>query len=176
MRRVVGFDEEKVRQKLESLVRNTNYHGHLNITFPVKDQYVHVFNEAKINRWRLTTWIYWLCIFTLMFVFTWPYLFFRTKRFEVVSVDWSFSQLGQDGRKKYVSISEDQWYNLWGRAIHRAVLEKRQSTLDQQDLIAAEGAAPVFGNAVVDGAMGVFRAGVSAMNEVNRQLGWGGDC
>jgi len=176
MRRMIGFDDEKVKQKLDSLVRNTNYRGHLSITFPVRDQYINVYNDAKINRWRLTAWIYWLCVFTLMFLFTWPYLFFRTKRFEVVSVDWSFSRPGPDGGKKYVSISEDQWYNLWGRAIHRAVLEKRQCTLDQQDLIASEGAAPVFGNAVVDGAMGFLRAGVSAMNEVNRQLGWGADC
>jgi hypothetical protein len=176
MRRMVGFDEEKVRQKLETLVRNTSYRGHLSISFPVKDQYVIVYNNAKTNRWRLTRWIWWLCVLTLTFIFTWPYLFFRTKRFEVVTVDWAYSRPDEFGRKQYISISEDQWYNLWGRAVHRAVLEKRQCTLDQQDLIAAEGAAPVFGNSVVDGAMGIFRAGLSAMNEVNRQLGWGGDC
>ncbi|KAK0649036.1 hypothetical protein B0T16DRAFT_326322 [Cercophora newfieldiana] len=176
MRRMIGFDEEEVKRRLEILVRHTNYRGHLNISFPVQNQYTHLYNDVKINRWRLTTWIYWLCIFTLMFLFTWPYLFFRTKRFEVVTVDWAFSQHTQDGRKKYVTISEEQWFNLWGRAIHRAVLEKRQCTLDQQDLLASEGAAPQFGNTVVDGAMDFFRAGVSAMNEVNRHLGWGGDC
>ena len=64
---------------------------------------------------------------------------------------------------------------MWGRAINRAVLEKRQGTLDQQDLIAADSPAPVFGVAVVDGAMSFVRAGVGAMNEVNRQLGWGYD-
>ena len=175
-RRMVGFDQEKVRQKLDSLVRSTKYRGHLDITFPVKDQYVRVYNDTKVNRWRFTTWIVWLCVFTCMFLFTWPYLFFRTKRFEVVSVDWAYSLLGEDGRKKYVSVNEDQWYNLWGRAINRAVLEKRQAVLDQQDLITSEGAQPVFGNVAVDNAVGFLRAGVSAMNEVNRQFGWGGDC
>lgn len=175
-RRVVGFDEEKVRQKLTALVRDTNYRGHLEVTFPMQDATVQVFNDARINRWRLTPWIVWMCIFTLMFLFTWPFLFFATKRFEVVTADWAYSVVGEDGRKKYVSISEDQWYNLWGRAINRAVLEKRQSTLQQQDLLSGEGAPPVFGHAAVDGAMNLFRASVTAMNEVNRQLGWGGNC
>jgi len=175
-RRVVGFDEEKVRQKLTALVRDTNYRGHLEVTFPMEDSIVQVFNDTRINRWRLTPWIVWMCIFTLMFLFTWPYLFFATKRFEVVTVDWSYSYIDENGRQKYVSISEDQWYNMWGRAINKAVLEKRQCTLGQQDLTAAEGAPPVFGHAAVDGAMNLFRAGVTAMNEVNRQLGWGGDC
>jgi len=64
---------------------------------------------------------------------------------------------------------------LWGRALSRAVLERRQDTLDQQDLIAAEGAPQTFGNVAVDGAASFIMAGVSAMNEVNRQLGWGYD-
>jgi len=175
-RRMVGFDEAEVKRSLEILVRNTKYRGHLSITFPVKDQHTQVYNDAKTNRWRITSWIFWLCVFTLTFLFVWPYLFFRTKRFEVVSVDWAFSKPTPDGRKKYATISEEQWYNLWGRAIYRAVLEKRQCTLDQQDLVASEGAAPQFGNAVVDSAMDFFRAGVSAINEVNRHLGWGEDC
>jgi len=174
-RRMTGFDYEKVKQKLESLVRDTNYRGHLTITFPVKDEYVKVFNDCKTNRWRMTKWIMWLCVLTLMFIFTWPYLYFRTKYFEVMTADWAYSVSDDNGRKKFVSISEDQLYNLWGRAIYRAVLEKRQCTLDQQDLIAAEGAPPVFcDTGVVGGSL--LRAGLAAMNEVNRQLGWGGDC
>ncbi|KAK3689580.1 hypothetical protein B0T22DRAFT_461815 [Podospora appendiculata] len=172
-RRMVGFDEEKVRQKLISLVRATNYRGSLSVTFPVVDARVTVYNQCKTNVWRLTAWIWWVCVLSLLFIFTWPYLFFRTKRYEVVFAEWPFSVFGENGRRQFVSISEDQWYNLWGRAISRAVLEKRQGILDQQDLIASEGADPVFGNNVVDGAVNLLRAGVHAMNEVNRQLGWG---
>ncbi|KAK3361946.1 hypothetical protein B0T24DRAFT_98728 [Lasiosphaeria ovina] len=174
-RRVVGFDAEKVKQKLNSMVRATNYRGCVQITFPTKDARVEVYNDCKTNRWRMTTWVWWLCTLTLMILFTWPYLFFRTKRFEVVVAEWPFSKPGENGRKKYVSISEDQWYNMWGRAISRAVLEKRQCTLDQQDLIASQGADPVYGDGIVDEAMGFLRAGINAMNEVNRHLGWGHD-
>ncbi len=177
-RRVVGLDEDKVRRQIESLVRGTRYRGRLSVTFPVRDELVEVYNDCRTNRWRLTTWIQWLCMLTLLFVFTWPYLFFRTKRFDVVVVDWPFSRPKQDGAgREYVSLSEDQWYNLWGRALAKAILAKKQATLDQQDLLEAEGAEPTFatGSASVDSALSFVRAGMNAMNEVNRMAGWGGD-
>ncbi|KAI8947782.1 hypothetical protein F4801DRAFT_559253 [Xylaria longipes] len=177
-RRMVGFDEEGVKHRLEELVRRTNYRGHLNVQLITKDDRIHFYNDAKINRWRLTPWIQWMFILTLTIIFSWPYLFFRTKRWEVVVADWPFSRIDESGNKEYVSISEDQWYNLWAQAIYRAVLEKRQTLLGQPDLRRAHEAEPAFdtGNTSVDGALGLFRAGIHAMNEVNRQLGWGGDC
>ncbi|EON97091.1 putative abc transporter protein [Phaeoacremonium minimum UCRPA7] len=175
-RKVTGFDAEKLKERLESMVRQTNYRGSLQVTFPVVNDQVDVYNDCKTNRWRMTNWIAWLCYLTLMFIFTWPYLFFRTKRFEVAVAEWPFSRPGQNGTKEYVSISEDQWYNMWARAVSKAVLEKRQATLDQQDLISSQSMDQPFntGSSTVDGALGFLRAAVSATNEVNRQLGWGG--
>ncbi|KAJ1324099.1 hypothetical protein MN608_10159 [Microdochium nivale] len=46
--------------------------------------------------------------------------------------------------KECVSISEEQWYNMWARTIWRAVLARRQGTLHQQDLAEAEQQAPAF--------------------------------
>lgn len=176
-RQMLGFDKQRVKEQLDALVRRTNYRGHLTISFPVQDEVVEVWNDSKINQWRLTKWICFMFYATLLFLFTWPYLFFRTKRFEVAVAEWPFSKLDSNGVKKYASISEDQWYNMWGRAIAKAVLSRRQGTLNQQDLIASEGADPNFdtGNSTVDGALGFVRAGVAAMNEVNRHLGWGMD-
>ena len=67
---------------------------------------------------------------------------------------------------------------MWARAICKAVLERRQTVLDQADLQRAEQSDPPLntGHAGVDEAAMIFRAGISAMNEVNRHLGWGGDC
>ncbi|KAI0508973.1 hypothetical protein F5B22DRAFT_375244 [Xylaria bambusicola] len=177
-RRMVGFDEEAVKERLEKMVRDTNYRGHLRVQLITKDGQIDFYNDAKINRWRLTSWIRWLFFLTLTFIFTWPYLFFRTKRWEVAVVDWPFSYINDRGAKCYVSVSEDQWYNMWGYAICRAVMDKRQKCLDQSDLRRAHEGDPAFntGNAGVDGALGLFRAGMNAMGEVNRQLGWGGDC
>ncbi|OTA90017.1 hypothetical protein M434DRAFT_98986 [Hypoxylon sp. CO27-5] len=177
-RRMVGFDEERVKHRLRQLVNETNYRGHLQVELVTKNSLVECYNDTRINHWRLTTWIQMLCIFTLMFIFTWPYLWLRTKRWEVVVAEWPFSRMAEGGGKEYVSISEDQWYNMWGRAICKAVLEKRQKVLDQTDLRRAEEPEPSFetGNSTVDGALGLFRVGINAMNEVNRHLGWGGDC
>ncbi|KAI1171091.1 hypothetical protein F4777DRAFT_566697 [Nemania sp. FL0916] len=177
-RRMVGFDAEGVKHRLVELVRRTNYRGHLRVELVTKDAHVHFYNEARINRWRLTSWIRWLFFLTLTFIFTWPYLFLRTKRWEVVEARWPFSETDLWGNKKYISISEEQWYNMWAQVICRAVLEKRQTLLDQSDLRRAHEGDPAFntGSESVDGALGLFRAGMNAMNEVNRQLGWGGDC
>ncbi|KAI1494037.1 hypothetical protein F5X96DRAFT_53283 [Biscogniauxia mediterranea] len=177
-RRMVGFDEDGIKHRLNNLVRGTNYRGHLRIELATKDALIECYNEARVNRWRLTAWVQWLFTLTLLFLFSWPYLWLRTKRWEVAVAEWPFSRMGEGGVKEYVSISEEQWYNMWGRAICKAVLEKRQTTLDQADLRRAQEAEPSFntGNAGVDAAAGLFRAGINAMNEVNRQLGWGGDC
>lgn len=178
-RTVVGFDEEGVAAKLEALIRNTGYRGHTTIRFPVEDAAVEVYNGCRTNRWRFVAWVQWFCYLTLLFVLTWPWLFFRTKRFEVAVAEWHFSRAaageGRSGRREFVSVSEDQWYNMWARAIRKAVLERRQGTLDQQDLIAAEGRqGETFDEA--EGRVGGFvRAGVHAMNAVNQHFGWGGD-
>jgi hypothetical protein len=179
-RRVVGFDEDYIEEKLENLVRATHYRGHLKVTFPVNDSQAEVYNEARINHWRLVRWIQILCFVTLMFIFIIPYIWIRTKRFEVVYVDWYFSRRrASDNRKEYVSISEDQWYNMWARAIQKSVLAKRQGMLDQSDLLASETEAPNFqaclGNIDNSTVRGLVQAGVNAMNVVNRQFGWGGD-
>lgn len=174
-RRVTGFDEEKMKQKLEALVRGTNYRGSVEITFPVKGEYVYVYNDCKVNRWRMTAWVIWLCYLTFLWLFTWPYLFFRTKVFEVVTVDWPFSVTDPDNCKRYVSMSEDHLYNLWGRAIRRAVLDKRQCTLDQEDLINSQRAPEEPFAQALEGAPGFLRAGINAITAVNRQIGWGAD-
>ncbi|KAI0891244.1 hypothetical protein F4806DRAFT_311310 [Annulohypoxylon nitens] len=177
-RTVVGFDEERVKNQLRALVNNTNYRGHLKVQLVMKNSLVEVYNEARTNHWRLTAWIQTLFICTLLFLFAWPYLWLRTKRWEVAISEWPFSRAAEGGGKEYVSISEDQWYNLWARAIYRAVMEKQQKVLDQSDLRRAQEPEPALnsGNNIVDGAFDLFRAGVGAMNEVNRQLGWGRDC
>ncbi|KAJ4292872.1 hypothetical protein N0V88_005530 [Collariella sp. IMI 366227] len=172
-REVTGFDQGAMKRRLEALVRGTNYRGTVNITFPVKDAHVIIYNDCKANRWRLTAWITWMCYLTFMWLFTWPVLFFTTKRFEVAVAEWPFSVMDLENSKSYVSMSEDHIYNLWGRAICRAVLDRRQGALNQEDLIASQTApAEPFGN-LLEGAPRFLRNGINAIQAVNRQLGWG---
>ncbi|KAK1966635.1 hypothetical protein LY78DRAFT_680802 [Colletotrichum sublineola] len=187
-RTVTGFDEdEKLKGRLEDLVRATHYRGHIDISFPVQDARVDVYNTCRVNRWRWNPWVRWLFYLTFLWVFAWPYLFFRTKRFEVVEAEWPFSRRRRDpqtGRvtgREYVTLSELDWYNMWGRAISKAILERRQGELDQRDLRDAEGRQDTSFEEVLAGiegeaTRGLVRAGVSAMNVVNRHFGWGGNC
>lgn len=174
-RQVLGFDEVILKDRLEELVRGTNYRGHLQVTFPVKGDVTLIYNDSKLNRWRVTPWIIWMCYLTFMWLLTWPFLFFRTKRFEVAISEWPFSVEQEDGTRRYVSMSESHIFNLWGRAISRAVLGKRQGTLNEDDLIASQTAPaePLAG--LLEGAPRFLRDGVNALTAVHRQLGWGGD-
>lgn len=176
-RRVVGFDEEKLRSQLDALVRSTNYRGSVCITFPVKDEYVFIYNDCWINRWRYTNWIRWIFYLTFLWIFSWPFLYFFTKTFEVVTADWDFARPQENGRLAYVSMSEDHIYNTWARAISRAVLGKRQTCLDHNDLVASHTDGPDVVADVMDAvhAPSFVRRGVTAIAHVNRQLGWGSD-
>ncbi|TQV94848.1 ABC transporter [Cordyceps javanica] len=171
-RRVTGWDFEHLERKLQRLVRDTNYQGHLRVDFPVHNSRVEIYNECRTSRWRLTKWIEVLCYATLAFLVTWPWLFFRTKRWETVYVAWPL----RDPRTgRYASLSEDQWYNMWARAIQTACLARRQGVLDQGDLASSLQQHPAGGDAAAGGFAGVVQAGVDAMAVVNRSFGWGGD-
>lgn len=182
-REFIGFDSLYINHVVSRLIYDTNYKGTLSVSVVNSHHKAELYNESKINRWRLTPWIWWLFTLTFLWIFTWPYLFFATKKWEVVSAQWTFSRFTrpdggspQDTVKEYVSLSEEQWYNMWARAIRRAALERRQGPLTQHDLREEEGRGeePTFnsGNNTVDA---VFRAGMGAMNVINRQLGWGHD-
>lgn len=167
-RRVTGWNFEHLKNKLEKLVRDTNYQGHIRISFPVQNNRIEIYNDCRTSRWRLTKWIEILCYATLTFLFTWPWLFFRTKRWETVYVAWPLRD-EQSGR--YASMSEDQWYNMWARTIQSAVLARRQGALDQGDLQRVNFSQDPPG----EGLAAVVQAGVDAMGVVNRSFGWGGD-
>ncbi|KHN94915.1 uncharacterized protein MAM_07142 [Metarhizium album ARSEF 1941] len=166
-RRVEGYDWDTLRRRLEGLVRATNYRGHVQIEFPVRHSMVHVYNDCRINRWRLTPWIARLFVVTLIFVFTWPFLYLCTKRWETVTTEWRMSEAtAVPGRRKYVSLSEEAWYGLWAGTIQRAMLDRRRGLLDQGDLARTRRG---------DSEDGGGPPGLEAMGLVNRSFGWGAD-
>lgn len=172
-RRVLGWDWDLVRRRLEALVRATNYRGHAVVSFPVRNARVDVYNDCRTNRWRLTGRIRFLFYATFLFLLTWPWLLLRTRRWETVTAEWHASQpTSVPGRKQYAAgMGEEQWYALWAKAIQRAMLERRDGELDRGDLERAQ-AGTVGGEGWLASAVGT---GVEAMDAVNRSFGWGGD-
>ena len=165
-----------VQSRLLHLVHETNYRGRTTVDFPVRHGRVEIYNDCRTNRWRLTKWIEMLCTFTLMFIFTWPWLFFRTKKWDTVYTTWHIGKRQQRSfgdttdHSRVHTLDEDEWFAVWGRAIHRAVLKRRQGVLDQTDLAMADGQRPRE-----EGFAGVVQTGIEAMDVVNRSFGWGGD-
>ncbi|OAA41815.1 hypothetical protein NOR_05323 [Metarhizium rileyi] len=172
-RRVEGYDWDMLRRRLEGLVRATNYRGHVRIEFPVRHSVVHVYNDCRVNRWRLTPWIATVFTLTLLFVFTWPFLYLSTKRWETVTAEWRLSEAtAVPGRKRYVTMSEESWYGMWAGTIQTAMLERRRGLLDQGDLERTRRGHSGEGSG---GQVDAVRAGVEAMGVVNRSFGWGGN-
>lgn len=185
-RTVTGFDEELMCNRIEGLIRSTNYRGHTNITFPITNRAVDIYSTNRINTWRLTSWIRWLFYLTFLWLFAWPYLYFATKRFAVVTAYWRFSTSDPaTGQKVYTTMSEEQLFSRWQSALKRLVLDRYQGNASEEFLreVGQRPANQRFasGNEPVDTAVNFLQAGFRAVNEVDRMLsgrpdGWGGDC
>ncbi|KAF4451250.1 hypothetical protein F53441_5752 [Fusarium austroafricanum] len=125
-RNVTGMDETFLRSALESWVRSTNYKGKLEIEFPVADRAVDIYSSNRLNKMRLTTWICWIFYLTFLWIFSWPVLFFITKRYQVVSADWAFSRTAENGAKSYTTVNEHQWTEMYGPAVKQLCLDRYQ--------------------------------------------------
>ncbi|EXM26352.1 hypothetical protein FOTG_07353 [Fusarium oxysporum f. sp. vasinfectum 25433] len=165
-RRLTGWDFALVGSRLESLVRGTGYRGEVNITFPTTNARVEIYNRCITNRWRLTRWIVLLFYFTLLWIFTWPWVSLRTRWYETVFVEWSLSRPDRQGTLRYACMSEDQWFRLWRRPIEQAIRTRRRGRLSRDDIV-DECVAP----GAEDSARGM-RAGLEVLQ---RTFGWGGD-
>ncbi|KAF5566880.1 hypothetical protein FPHYL_3570 [Fusarium phyllophilum] len=123
-RTVTGIDETLFRNSLTNYVRTSNYKGNLTIEFPVADRAVDIYSSNRLNTWRLTTWICWIFYLTFLWIFSWLILFFITKRYQVVSAEWPFSLTDANGQKRYTTVSEQQWVDLYGPAIKQLCLDR----------------------------------------------------
>ncbi|KAF2727167.1 hypothetical protein EJ04DRAFT_517437 [Polyplosphaeria fusca] len=193
LRRVVtGFDEDLLKKRLEGLIRSTNYRGHISITFPIEDKNVDLFTTNRINQWRLKTWVRWIFYLTFLWIFSWPYLFFATKRYSVVKAEWPFSSSDGHGNKRYTTISEEQWFERWHVGIRRLVLDRFEGEASEEHLqgVIARPADPPMpgtiqtGHGGLDNAVGLLTQGFQVASAISRgdnlarglQGGWGYDC
>lgn len=191
LRRVVtGFDDELLKNRIEGLIRSTNYRGHVSITFPVEDKNVDIYTTNFVNKWRLQKWVCWIFYLTFLWIFTWPYLYFATKRYAVVRVEWPFSTSDAYGNKKYTTLSEEQWFERWHVAIRRLVLDRFEGEASDAMLagVIDRPADPPMpgtirsGHEGVDNAVGILTQGFQIARSISSgsiggstQAGWGYD-
>ncbi|KAF2661163.1 hypothetical protein K491DRAFT_480093 [Lophiostoma macrostomum CBS 122681] len=191
-REVRGFNEEFLKNRIEGLIRSTNYRGHLSITFPIEDQSIDIYTSNFINNWRLKTWVRWIFYLTFLWIFTWPYLLFATKRYAIVKTEWFYSSVDDSGNKKYSTISEEDWFQRWHVGVRRLALDRFQGEASYEELrgVQARPADPPMpgtintGHVGVDNAVGLLQQGFQVASAISRgsnlarglQGGWGYDC
>ncbi|CAK3789044.1 Hypothetical predicted protein [Lecanosticta acicola] len=186
-RRLLGLNEQEIREGLEDLVRSTHYRGHLDISFPVGDRNVDIYSPHWINRARIS-WVRWIFYLTFLWIITWPILFFMTKRWEAFSVCWKFSSphRGGSGRNvlTWASLRETQWLQKHRNLLLNLVLEKFEG--DGTDLpteVEVRRGEVNTGNANMNSALRFMQGGADIWNSVSGQgggragseMGWGMD-
>jgi hypothetical protein len=190
-RTVPGLDQQYLKNRLEGVIAATNYRGNVQITFPMEDSNVDIYTSNTINRWRLQTWICWLFYLSFLWLFTWPVLFFMTKRYAVVRAEWPWSITDANGRKTYTTVSEEQWFEKWNVAVRRLVLDRYQGEAAEhmmQGVIDRPNDPPMpgtvnTGHAGIDGAVGILTQGFQVARAIQSggnigrgvQGGWGYD-
>jgi hypothetical protein len=191
LRRVVtGFDDELLKNRIEGLIRSTNYRGHISVTFSTEDKNVDIYTTNFVNKWRLQQWVCWIFYLTFLWIFTWPYLYFATKRYAVVRAEWPFSVSDTHGNKTYTTLSEEQWFEKWHVAIRRLVLDRFEGEASDAMMsgVLARPADPPMpgtiqtGHEGIDNAVGMLTQGFQIARSISSgnigrttQTGWGYD-
>lgn len=196
-RQITGLDRTHLKNRLEGLIRSTNYRGNINITFPVWEENIDIYTYNRIHVLRLKKWVCWLFYLTFLWILSWPFLFFATKRYAVVRAEWPFSTLDEQGNKRYTTVSEEQWLETWQVAIRRLALDRfsgeasdemMRGVMERAEDPRMPGSLPETGHAGVDGALSVLSEGVRVARAItgsrglnvsfgrgNAQSGWGYD-
>ncbi|WPH01668.1 Hypothetical protein R9X50_00451900 [Acrodontium crateriforme] len=184
-RNVMGLNTEALKPQLERLVRSTHYLGHIQITFPVGDKNVDIYNPHIVNRWRIS-WVRYIFYFTLLWLFTWPLLFFLTARWSVYHVDWYFSRqkATSDGQKTYwATITEQDWLEKHRNLLASLVVDGYRGDASQFPLdVEPRARHAAFGrvqtgNSNLDSAIRVVQGGLNAWSTIRGRDGdgWGAD-
>ncbi|KAF1932621.1 uncharacterized protein M421DRAFT_416240 [Didymella exigua CBS 183.55] len=179
-RAITGLDRTYLSNRLEGLIRSTNYRGYISITFPIMDENVDIYTSHRVNSWRNTTWICWVFYLTFLWIITWPILFFCTKRFSVVRAEWPFS-ITSNGRKIYTTVSEEQYFDKWAVAIKRLALDRYQGEASEERMrsVNERPADPPMpgminsGHAGVDDAVGLLNEGLQVARALSSGSGHG---
>ena len=130
-----------LQRRIESIIRGTNYRGRIAISFQLDPYKKTLATPHLLNRLRNNTFVWWFFVLTQLWIITWPLLFFLTKRWAVVAVEWPFRKpkgearqiVNENGERvwfreyTYASESEERWVKKWKRSIEEGILSGRIS-------------------------------------------------
>jgi hypothetical protein len=131
---VTNFSEDYFRDQLFKKIRSTGYRGRLLLWFPIHANKVDFYNSNRLQWSRTNRAVRVIFCMTFLWIVTWPYLFFSTKRWAVVRAEWPFYRIEDDGRKVYTSISEQEWIETMGPKVRRLAISRRFGTWTERGL------------------------------------------
>ncbi|KAF4627952.1 hypothetical protein G7Y89_g10201 [Cudoniella acicularis] len=181
-RNIINHDTRKLEHLLRSLVKATGYRGNVSVEFPVTHRSVTVYSPGMINRCRMTTWIRWVFYLTFLWIFSWPFLFLSTAKYQVVKVVFPYANISPEDeeagyQRRPTVMSETAWFYLWEKALRRGVLEKvecYQVDMGDEYRLATEEQAARTMNIRMDNPIGVYGVGAQFTGQPQRD-GWGFD-
>ena len=149
-RHVTNWDTLLLDDRLQAMIRATNYRGRLEFQVKTDGDSFTVYSDHWINRLRTNRVVYWVCIVLQLWILTWPVLLLCTGRFAVVRADWPYKKRRQDVDPSlrdggleypgevdkdywYASMSENTFLETWGRVIVDAAFARRQGEVGSED-------------------------------------------
>jgi hypothetical protein len=130
-RQVIHHDAAVLEKLCRDLILRTSYRGHTHITFPTTHNKITIYSPSRVNSWRFNPWIYWPIYVTFLWIFTWPYLFFATKKWEVVTAVFPYRLDPERNRvAKPLVQSEAAFFQDWKESLRRAVISQHQGWVD----------------------------------------------
>ncbi|KAL8837180.1 MAG: hypothetical protein Q9170_002642 [Blastenia crenularia] len=203
-RNVTEIEHHILTQQMTGILRGTNYRGHISITFPVNSRATVIVSDNWINRYRHNKFVWWVCVILQLWIFTWPLLFFMTKRWEVYSVKWPCrihqrfdgswpnshktapnmiceGQPTKDPRIQIAHMSEADWAQQWKLAVQFAAESKKVGILTDADRRLAievqdrQRLVSIQDNGLLVAATGLLSGVQGLMSNPQNLQGWGGD-
>jgi hypothetical protein len=139
-RSVILHDTSVLEGLVRQLIDSTSYRGHTRIHCQLTNSKIVVYSPHRINALRQNWYFRWFCYLTFLWIFTWPALFFMTKRYTgVVALfpyrredvtKWHPKNLNECTAKPLV-MSEPAFFSSWRDALRRAVLAQHQGWVDE---------------------------------------------
>lgn len=197
-RYITDWNTETITSAFNSYIRGVNYRGNISVHYTTNERGFTVYSPSLFNRLRTNNFVWWACVILQLWIITWPLLWLLTRRYEVVSCQWPYSQNLEEGnhnsRRVYATaMSEDEWAHMWKLAVekaafgrrqngewittrdikiaHQAQLEEAQRGQDTREAREQTRKGSGFMNAVVGIAEGLGQASAA----YNRHVGWGAD-
>ena len=127
---ITNRNDAILKEKIESVIRSTNYRGHITIGFQLLPRTITIQTPHAFNRLRHNKFFYWFCIIFQLWIITWPILFFMTKRWAIAFVSWPYKMAhrveGDASRVRWESVrySEQEWVQKYRYTIQQGVLSR----------------------------------------------------